>query len=363
MTTRANIPQLIALTLLAANGSGCIFFCGDSKTEKAVNVADWNVDMARYDGIVDASNNSSNNSSETGTDSDSGGYTGTGGYTYSSTPWDERDDASRCRFACAYASGNLRPYAGDIYQSMTIETCELSIPTADGDGTLSCTATVINKSVCIGGRRPLGWAASTGPITCAQQQLEGMAVMERVSVTAFIELAAQLEARGAPADLIARCRAAATDEARHVELLVELGAGAPASAPEPAPVTTSLLDIALHNATEGCVTETWAALLVRHQSEHASDPAARHAFAQIAADEARHAQLAWDLHDWLCLQLDAAQVARVEAARSQALAQLGSTALEQAMAVPAEVRQTLGLPDPRAAAALASEFDRRLAAA
>jgi hypothetical protein len=44
----------------------------------------------------------------------------------------------------------------------------------------------------------------------------------------------------------------------------------------------SLEELATDNAVEGCVRETFAALLAVHQSEHGTDPSIREAFGSIA---------------------------------------------------------------------------------
>lgn len=357
-----DVPRLIALTLMAASTGGCYVWssCGgkpNPPVETPRSISDWNVTPERYAGMVMALSNS-------GDTGGTGGTSDTGG-TLDTMAWDELDSDEQCRVACAYALELLDVYlqtdTAYSYTSLTIHTCELTIPTADGDGSLSCTATTTIQPPACEGRRPLGWQAEHSPITSVQQQLDGMAVLEQVSITAFLELAAQLEARGAPLELVVRCRAAARDERRHVELLVSLGAVRPSAAPEPAAATTSLLEVALHNAVEGCVTETWAALRVRHQADHASDPSMRAALRRIAVDEARHAQLAWELHAWFVERLEPTAAREVEAARSQALARLESTASQQALLVPRTVREALGLPEPRLASTLASEFGRRLA--
>jgi rubrerythrin len=349
-----DVPRRIALTLMAASTGGCAPCPKDGSIDTPMSVSDWNITPERYIGILMAADEGFAGEGESGDTGDTG---------EGSPTWDGLDDAARCRLACASALGELYAYRDkpSPLESLTVETCALTIPTADEDGTLSCTATHHDYDVCHGGRRPRGWHAEQDPILSTQQQLDRMAVMEHVSITAFIELAAQLEARGAPATLAARCRAAAEDERRHVELLVELGAERPSRILEPAAVTTSLIEIALHNAVEGCVTETWAALLVRHQSQHALDSSVCRAFERIAADEARHAQLAWDLHAWFVLVLDPAAAGEVEAARAQALARLENTASQQALVLPRAVREVLGLPEPRLASALAIEFGRSLA--
>ena len=281
--------------------------------------------------------------------------------------WDELADQERCHATCAYAVEypNLYPN-GSGFELLEYDSCDLELE-YDADtmttivgGTLSCAGDHVSEYPCLG-RRPLDWVDETGAST--RDALSTMALLEHVSITAFVELAAQLEELGAPAVLVERCLAAADDEREHVEHHVALGASVPAQHPDPASPGTSRLAIAMHNATEGCVAETWAALLAQVQAQHASEPATRRIFAQIAEDEARHAQLAWDLHTWLCAGLSTEEVERVEAARLEALSQLGRRARAEAMQMPASVRQTLGLPDPRMAQTLAERFGRALARA
>jgi hypothetical protein len=339
-----NISGIISLTLLGVGASGCgssSTGCGDIQpTETPVEIEEWNVDMQRYADIQAAAE------------------------MYEGAAWDTRDEQSRCRLACAFASDLVYEYSDrSYYDSLEFTSCELTIPTADTDGVLACSATHSSTPICVGGRRPLAWQGEPRAITELGAQLAGMATMEQVSITAFVELGAQLEGLGAPTRLVERCREAAEDERRHVALLLGLGAPVPCCAPEPAPRETPVVEITVHNATEGCVTETWAALLAHHQAQYAADAATRQAFAEIAADEARHAQLAWELHDWLLGRLEPGARARVEAARAGELAGLEARAIEQALAIPGEVRRALGLPDPRRAAALARDFGRRLAAA
>ena len=54
----------------------------------------------------------------------------------------------------------------------------------------------------------------------------------------------------------------------------------------------------LENAVEGCVRETFGALLAMHQRERAADPGVRGPCAASPQDETRHAELAWAIHRW-----------------------------------------------------------------
>ncbi|MBZ5712785.1 hypothetical protein [Nannocystis pusilla] len=115
--------------------------------------------------------------------------------------------------------------------------------------------------------------------------------------------------------------------------------------------------IAVENAVEGCVLETWAALVAAHQACAAEDLELRVEFAAIAGDEARHAELAWRLDTWLSGQLDEAARAEVAAAR-----QAAARTLAAALAAAPDHAEViaLGVPSSRAAAQLCAGLDAAL---
>ena len=80
------------------------------------------------------------------------------------------------------------------------------------------------------------------------------------------------------------------------------------------PPPTSLEDIVDLVLAEGCIGETSAALEALEAADTASDPVIRAAYTQIAADEQRHAELAFRFTRW-ALQQDSALVeGRIRAA-------------------------------------------------
>ena len=93
---------------------------------------------------------------------------------------------------------------------------------------------------------------------------------EAASVFSFSRLARELEAHGAPRQLVARARAARADESRHAAIV---GALARERGGELSPVrieslhVRSLEEMALENAVEGCVLETYGAAIGAHQAE------------------------------------------------------------------------------------------------
>jgi hypothetical protein len=197
------------------------------------------------------------------------------------------------------------------------------------------------------GRRP-GGLRSNGRVEggcAAGQWLARMAHDEAASVHAFTELARELRAHQAPADLVTRARVAARDEVRHARTARRLAARHGVRAPRPAverlPLRT-LAEVALENAVEGCVHESFAALQALWQSQLARDPEVRDAMATIARDEVRHAELAWDVHAWADARLSGADRARVARAKLNAVDRLCDTVGTRS---PALVDQ-LGLPTP-----------------
>lgn len=105
----------------------------------------------------------------------------------------------------------------------------------------------------------------------------------------------------------------------------------------------SLERFATENAREGCVRESFAALLAGVQAERAGDPALRVLFATVARDEARHAALAWEVDAWARARLDPAARERVAAAQREALDALGDAVAVEATA--GDVLRAAGAPD------------------
>ena len=207
--------------------------------------------------------------------------------------------------------GNLyglecNPYCGAGYYS-----CYM----ADA-GLASCSKT----SGCVGGRRPERYAGDS-----QNSFFETMTGLEAASVLAFERLARELEAHGAPADLVRAARRARVDEIRHAKITTELArrfGGAPQTIAVELGAVRCLEAIALENAIEGCVRETMGALIAAWQAERASDEVVRAAMKKIARDEARHAELAFQVAAWIDERLDADQRARVEIAKNGAIAEL-----------------------------------------
>jgi hypothetical protein len=174
-------------------------------------------------------------------------------------------------------------------------------------------------------------------------RLAHQAYYEAASVHAFAHLADALHCAGAPTSLVQRARQAAQDETKHAATFAHLALehGVNAQSPSHPSATPSLFDLALENATEGCVRETLGAFVARHQSEHARTPALRAAFASIADDELAHAIYSWDLMAWFDTVLAPEERAAMHAAYEAACA----SALNDVQTAQDTLDAHLGLPN------------------
>jgi hypothetical protein len=215
--------------------------------------------------------------------------------------------------------------------------------------------------LCIG-RVPEGLASESHDQKQSElgDYLARCAHLEAASVVAFERLARELLACGAPAALIDAALRAATDEVRHAALLTRLAearGGKPSSARVSALPLRELEEIALENATEGCVRETYGALVGAYQAEHAADRELASALSTIAADEAQHAALSHDVHAWALAELDEPARVRVVAAQARAIERLESECAHEPS--PA-LREQAGLPPAELARAFVAELRRSL---
>ncbi len=183
---------------------------------------------------------------------------------------------------------------------------------------------------CAGtGRRPAGLqpARPCRAPSGIGRHFADMAYLEAASVCAFERLEAELVSLGAPKRLQrAACRAA-SDEVRHARVMTALAHryGATSAVPRVQKARARSAErIARENAVEGCVRETYGALLATWQSALAGDHRIARAMRQIARDETRHAALSWDIAGWLEPRLSPAARRRVEAARLRAAHELST---------------------------------------
>jgi hypothetical protein len=242
---------------------------------------------------------------------------------------------------------------------MTHESRSISV---DGSGAITVLETLETSSsnICAG-RRPKGMMAANWVCDDAvAEHLSALAHLEAAAVIAFERLALDLEHLNAPVSLIARARAAAVDEVDHAERMAALACEKGGVVPVvevSAHVVRSVFDIALENAVEGCVRETYGVVDALYRSQQAPSPAIRGLFAKIAEDEARHAALSWDVAEWLHARLSPLQRVEIQLACDRAHASLHD-ALAKGSA--GAVQRELGSPPPHAAVAMAESLQQHL---
>jgi hypothetical protein len=229
-------------------------------------------------------------------------------------------------------------------------------PTDGGPVTLSCPGCLAGGG---GGRRPRGLLRPPSPRspTALGAYFARMAHDEAASVHAFRRMAHELAEHDAPSVLVLAATRSAGDEERHARMMARHARAHGATVPAPRVRRgrpRSLEAIARENAVEGCINETFGALILHWQAAHAREASVRRTFARLAADETRHAALSWAVARWAEGRLDAAGRARVSAARAEALRKLDRGAREAPFASP------VGRPDPRARSALIDALIRRL---
>ncbi|NUP07720.1 MAG: ferritin-like domain-containing protein [Polyangiaceae bacterium] len=218
-----------------------------------------------------------------------------------------------------------------------LTTIEFDTPAVYCEGTFDCGGA---------GRRPPGHCSSRErrPHGSIGEHLAAMAALEAASVFAFEHLALELAAHGMHG-LSRRARAAAKDEARHARIVTALAEteGATPEIVEAAPPgVRSLEAIAIDNAEEGCVGETFGAALLAFQSRAARRRDIQAAFASITRDEAQHAVFSFDLDDALRARLGPKAMRRADEARAAAIERLHRRAASHRRR---PFDELLGLPD------------------
>lgn len=225
-------------------------------------------------------------------------------------------------------NGTCTPNPND--SSKSVDTVDEAAYLVTPDGTITEVGRVRVSEVAhdygcpVAGRKPEGLS----PVCATGDRTGGyfakMAHLEAASVVAFAHMVEELRAHDAPIELIARAEKAIVDERRHAECIGALAEQRGSTVPnvEVAPMRVrSLLEMAVENRREGCVRETFGALVAHYQAEASTERQVRDTMKAIAADETEHAALSWDLDAWFATKLDESERAMVEAAgRAAALA-------------------------------------------
>jgi hypothetical protein len=221
----------------------------------------------------------------------------------------------------------------------------------------------VDCTKCLGGRRPEEMESFAKNARGGDELgawFAELSHLEGASIAAFRTLRAELLAHGAPRELVQMAERSAKDEVRHTRVTARLARKFGAT-PKLAKVrrgdVRSLEALAIENAAEGCVRETFGALLAAHQAEHAADAEIRAEMATIAEDETRHAALAWAVAEWATSRLDAAGRAKGAAAKARAVEELRR---EVESETPHALVAMAGLPTAAAARALVDGAARTL---
>ncbi len=230
-----------------------------------------------------------------------------------------------------------------------------------GEVTITDTVVVEEGSAgCAIGRRPEGLEGVGA--SCAEDRVgayfANAARLEAASVHAFARLEHELKMHGAPGALIREARRARRDEMRHARMtrgLAKRNGAVPVAARVRRTGQRSLLAFVKENAVEGCVRETFGALVATYQSTHATDKHIARVMSVIAADETRHAALAWRVSKWAMDKLSAEQRADVVALRRSAVGQL-----ERALGTSDGPEPRAGLPGRAASLELLHAFSNAL---
>lgn len=235
----------------------------------------------------------------------------------------------------------------------------------DSSGTVtekSCVVYVKSTVPCYVGRRPAGLCGKSARSarTALGRHFAEVAHFEAAAVAAFAMLHAELAVHGAPVHLRSLAERARRDEIRHAAITAALArryGGRPSLPRVSQSPLRSLEEIAQENAVEGCVSETYGALLASFQAVHAADPAIRSAMSGIAEDETRHAALSWQVAMWAERKLGASARARLKAARRRAIEVLRA---DNSCDPNPECTRIAGLPTAEQAAELIGQMERQL---
>lgn len=288
--------------------------------------------------------------------------------------------ASGVRWACVAGSslplltGGCPGGGGCRYSKMTVTVAESELP--DGGATtcqeacagrgpegydlISCGPSIADGGVAIQcvfegisscGRYPIKPVPVASGSSTGSRWLGRAAYVEAASAWSFSRLAVSLSHHRAPPKLIQEAQRAARDERRHARLTGEAAhrfGGTPPPFAASSPRCLELDMLALENAVDGCLVETWGAHQCAWQAQASREPNLRRMFASIAEDERRHAAFAQDLQSWLDGRLTSKSKRLVRELQHEAF-----VALRSGLDVPQpKSLLPLGLPDRKEAKAL-----------
>ncbi len=224
------------------------------------------------------------------------------------------------------------------------DSCQNGQIVKDAKGAIDIDCSVCSKGI---GRVPAGLAPArfARAPSALGDWFAAAAHLEAASVHAFDRLHDELAAHGAPARLLRAAKRARRDEVRHARLTGRMArrfGGVPVT-PVVAEVAARPIEaVAVENAVEGCVRETFGALVASFQAERAADPEIAGLMASIARDETRHAALSWAVARWAAARLPVETRMRLAERCREAVDGLRRDA---EAGVPGELGSHAGLPD------------------
>lgn len=261
---------------------------------------------------------------------------------------------------CGLPAGTIVAEGGVLSQTDCEKMCPLDAGSLQGcreqlrDASDAAQVTLVECDMCGTGRRPPGLhrAVAARALDEVGDWLARAAYVEAAAAVAFHGLSRELRALDAPHSLVRAAERAIHDEVRHARSMHTLARhrGARPLIPRASPFRfRSLEELALDNAVEGCVRETYGALVAGWAATHAHDRDIARAMAVIHDDETRHAALSLTIDGWATRQLGRAGRRRVARAR-----RAGVAALRDALRVePAPpVVRAVGLPTAAESAVL-----------
>jgi hypothetical protein len=130
------------------------------------------------------------------------------------------------------------------------------------------------------------------------------AAFEHASIASFAQLTLDLLAVGAPPELLEATQRATLDEIEHARIAFSLATAYGGHPVGPAALTAApatsrtLAALAKSTFVDACVGESVASASLAESARQATDPALRDALSRMAADEERHAELAWRIVAW-----------------------------------------------------------------
>ncbi|MGH1347877.1 MAG: ferritin-like domain-containing protein [Nannocystales bacterium] len=201
---------------------------------------------------------------------------------------------------------------------------------------------------CSVGRLPRGYCRNNvrRGVSPVGRALVAVAEMEAAAVPAFEQLGRELRAHGAPTPFVGEAERARLDEVRHARTMARLArrhGGLPRAPRVRRMPLKDMVSVVAENAAEGCVRETFGALVAHAQARRAQDPALRHAMRTIARDETRHARLSWAIDGWARSRMKPGERARVARSARHSIERLRE---ELTPAQDPSVHTVLGLPEP-----------------